>query len=80
MKFSIKDLFSKCDQIRGKLRTWSHLLNKPLMETSFFVQRRIFHLSVIRYQMTVSYQKIKHILQKQNYHILILRMKIYTHQ
>ena len=26
-------------------------------------------------QMTVSYQKIKHILQKQNYHLLILRMK-----
>ena len=27
MKFSIKGFFSKCDQIRKKLRTWSHLLN-----------------------------------------------------
>ena len=36
----IKDFFSKCDQIRRKLRTWSHLQKKPLMENfSFFVQR-----------------------------------------
>ena len=27
-KFSIKDFFSKCDQIRRKLRIWSHLLKK----------------------------------------------------
>ena len=26
MKFSIEDFFSKCDQIRSKLRIWSHLL------------------------------------------------------
>ena len=26
MKFSIKDYFSKCDQIRSFLRIWSHLL------------------------------------------------------
>ena len=28
----IKDFFSKCDQIRRKLRIWSHLLKKSLME------------------------------------------------
>ena len=28
MKFSIKDFFSKCVQIRRKLRIWSHLLEK----------------------------------------------------
>ena len=39
MKFSIKDFFSKCDQIRRKLRIWSHLLKKSLKwKTSFFVQ------------------------------------------
>ena len=27
MKFSIKDLFSKCNQIRKKLRIWSHWRN-----------------------------------------------------
>ena len=32
MKFSIKDSFSKSDQIRRKLRIWSHSLKKPLME------------------------------------------------
>ena len=32
MKFSNKDFFSKCDQIRRKLRIWSHLLKKSLME------------------------------------------------
>ena len=36
MKFSIKDFFSKCDQIRRKLRIWSHLLKKSLMENFNF--------------------------------------------
>ena len=27
--FSIKDFFSKCDQIRRKLRIWSHILKNP---------------------------------------------------
>ena len=36
MKFSIKDFFSKCDQIRRKLRIWSHLLKKLLMENFIF--------------------------------------------
>ena len=36
MKFSIKDFFSKCDQISKKLRIWSHLLKKSLMENFIF--------------------------------------------
>ena len=32
MKIFIKDFFSKCDQIRRKLRISSHLPNKSLME------------------------------------------------
>ena len=36
MKFSIKDLFSKCDQISRNLRIWSHLLKKSLMEIIIF--------------------------------------------
>ena len=35
-KFSIKDFFSKCDQIHRKLRIWSHLLKKSLMENFIF--------------------------------------------
>ena len=36
MKFSIKDFFSKCDQISSFLRIWSHLLKKFLMENFIF--------------------------------------------
>ena len=31
MKFSIKDFFSKCDQIHSFLRIWLHLLKKSLI-------------------------------------------------
>ena len=36
MMFFMTDLFSKCDQIRRKLRLWSHLLKKSLMENFIF--------------------------------------------
>ena len=36
MKFYIKDFFSKCDQIRWKLRIWSHSLKKSLLENFIF--------------------------------------------
>ena len=36
MKFSIKDFFSKCDQIRRKLKIWPHLLKKSLIENFIF--------------------------------------------
>ena len=36
MKFSGKDLFSKCDQICTFLWIWSHLLKKSLMENFIF--------------------------------------------
>ena len=36
VKFSITDFFSKCDQIRSKLRVWSHLLKKSAMQNSIF--------------------------------------------
>ena len=36
MKFSINDFFSKCDQIRRKLRIWSHLPKKSLMKNFIF--------------------------------------------
>ena len=37
-KLPIKDFFSKCDQIRRKLRIWSHLLKESLTENFIFVQ------------------------------------------
>ena len=36
MKFSIKDFFSECNQIRRKLRIWLYLLKKCLMENFIF--------------------------------------------
>ena len=36
MKFSIKNFFSKCDQIRSFLWIWSHLLKKLLIENFIF--------------------------------------------
>ena len=36
MKFSITDLFSKCDLIRRILRIWSHLLKESLMGNFIF--------------------------------------------
>ena len=42
MKFFIKDFFSKCDQIRRKLRIWLHLLKKSLMENFIFCAVKAF--------------------------------------
>ena len=36
MKFSIKDFFSKCDQICRKLQIWSHLLKRSLKGNFIF--------------------------------------------
>ena len=36
MKFPVKDIFSKCDQMPSFLRIWSHLLKKSLMENYIF--------------------------------------------
>ena len=36
IKFSTKDYYSKCDQIRSFLRIWSHLLKKSIMENFIF--------------------------------------------
>ena len=46
MKFSIKNFFNKCDQIRNFLRIWPHLLKKSLMENFIFVQCFTFQIVV----------------------------------
>ena len=42
MKFSIKYFFNKCDQIHRKLRIWSNLLKKSLMENFSFCAVSLF--------------------------------------
>ena len=58
MKFSIKDFFSKCDQIRRFLWIWSHLLKKSLMENFIFCAvwensslRTTYHFLILLQQM-----------------------------
>ena len=41
LKFSIKDFFRECDQVRRKLRISSHLLKKSLMECFLFCTVKI---------------------------------------
>ena len=45
MNFSIKDFFNKCDQIRRKLRIWSHLLMKSLLENFIFCGVSVLQIS-----------------------------------
>ena len=42
MKFSLKDFFSKCDQICSFLRIWSHVPKKSLMENFIFCVVKLF--------------------------------------
>ena len=42
MKFSIKDFFSKCDQMRSFVRIWSPLLKKSLMENLILFEVNVF--------------------------------------
>ena len=57
IKPSINDLFSKCDQIRRKLRIWSHLLKKSLMENFIFVQWPFWFLPPFNSVKLLYYQK-----------------------
>ena len=41
-KFSIKDFFSKSDQISSFFQIWSHLLKKSLMENLIFCEAWLF--------------------------------------
>ena len=52
-KFSIKDFFSKCDQIRYFLWIWSHLLKKSLMENFIFCAVRPYTIICQSMQITV---------------------------
>ena len=56
MKFSIKNFFSKCDQIRRKLRIWSHLLRKSLMENFIFLcnGQCYFATNVVKLQFVIT--------------------------
>ena len=64
MKFSIKNFFSKCDQIRCLLRIWLHLQRKSLMENFIFSAVLLLRISEVHlrpcqtYVMAISFAKI----------------------
>ena len=49
MKFPLKHFSGKCDQIRRKLRIWSHLLEKSLMENFIFRVVRVLNRPLKKY-------------------------------
>ena len=59
MKLSMKDFFCKCDQIRKKLRIWSHLLKKSLMENLFFVEWiQVF----VEWSLNITYERQRYLM------------------
>ena len=61
MKFSIKDIFGKCDQINSFLRIWSRLLTKSLMENFIFcavfgIVKRLMLIKLDEFVLQVSTQ------------------------
>ena len=66
MKFSIKDCFSKCDQIHRKLRICSHLLKKSLVENFIFLcnDHCILRFLQIRYIQVSAPQNVGDSLEK----------------
>ena len=58
LKCSIKDFFSKCDQIRRKLRIWSYLLKEFLMENFIFCA---VNIGALMFRKVTDYIVIKYI-------------------
>ena len=50
MEFSIKDFFSKCDQICSFLRIWSYLLKKSFMENFIFCAVFVFNFEYFEWE------------------------------
>ena len=77
MKFSIKDYFSKCDQIHSFLQIWSHLLKKSLMEGVHFLysdcelKKKHFSRSHLNMQQSFKKQKITRKKKLKNQEIFI---------
>ena len=70
MKSSIKDFFSKYDQIRRKLRIWSHLLKKSIMENFICVVIAATRLMYYVYVMQFSSVKFTRNINHRYFHFL----------
>ena len=63
-KFSIKDFFSKCDQIRRKLQIWYHLQKKSLMKNFIFcaVSEEVLNKFLLELTKTLIWSSVSDIL------------------
>ena len=59
LRFSIKDFFSKWDQICWKLLIWSHLLNQSFMKKFFFINFFITFNQLYKTNSKVKHKKHK---------------------
>ena len=64
MKFSVTNFFSKCDQIRRKLRIWTHLMKKSIMENLFLAFFRLFYPPRIKDTVRKIEKAIAYVFQK----------------
>ena len=71
MKFFIKDFFSKCDQVSKKLRIWSQLLKKSLMENFFFCA--VYLKSELWYEFDFLHLIHKYIYLIQSIHMCVVK-------
>ena len=73
MNFSIKDFFSKCDQIRRFLQICSHLLKNSLMEN-------FISCAVISIFFDIGHFLVIHTLKHRNYDVIATRRLILSWQ
>ena len=78
MKFSIKDFFSKCDQILSFLWILSHLLKKSLTENFIFcavLVKRIFVVMLIDFPGIANFKLLFTLLKESpaNYYYYVVR-------
>ena len=78
MKFSIKNLCSKCDQIRRKLLIWSHLLKKSLMENLIFCTMK--GIANSKKNTIQKYSKIKAEFYCKNFNIVFYICSVFQYQ
>ena len=58
LKFSIKDFFGKCDQIRNFLRLWLYSLKESLIEKFIFVQLKMVYQKVLKEKLLIPWLQV----------------------
>ena len=77
IKFSIKNFFSKCDQIRNFQQIWSHVLKKSLMESLNFCALRGVFRAMSNIYVKLFYKNnvhFKNLVKVSNYRQIVILM------